>query len=160
MILPTYPFSYEETTLQQARSWIRDQVINGSGAKCPCCTQLAKQYRRKLNSGMCRSLISMYKAGGITEYVDVTLVCLGGTREEGKLRYWGLVEELETLREDGGRAGWWKVTPLGEKFIRSEVAMFSHCLLYDNHFRGFSGTQVSIQDCLGEKFSLAELMAS
>jgi hypothetical protein len=157
MDLPDFPGGMN-ATLGEARSWIRDQVINAQGAKCPCCTQLAKQYRRKLNSGMARSLIQMYKAGGTTWFVDVTKVCLGGTREEGKLRYWGLVEEAEEKREDGGRAGWWRVTKEGEMFIRQQVTMPSHCLLYDNHFRGFSGAHVTIQDCLGKKFNLRELL--
>ena len=33
----------------------------GYGGTCPCCDQLAKVYRRPINSGMAVSLITMYR---------------------------------------------------------------------------------------------------
>jgi hypothetical protein len=143
--------------LAEARLWMLGQASDG--AKCPCCGRTAKIYRRHLNKGMAISLVRMFKAAPIGEYVHVPTVCSGGTREEAKLRFWGLAEEATELRDDGGRAGWWKVTQDGARFVRLRLTVPSHVLLYRNRFRGFDGPQVDIQDCLGKSFDLAELMA-
>lgn len=147
----------DTSTLREAKVWLRGEL--DGGAKCPCCTQLAKVYRRKLNAGMARSLLRMYNAGGI-EWVDVPTVCVGSSREEGKLRYWGLVEEDDTPREDGGHAGQWRVTPAGRAFILGDLTVQSHAKVYDSRCLGLEGPQVTIIDCLGKRFNLAELMAT
>jgi hypothetical protein len=143
--------------LGQARIWLMERL--STGTRCPCCTQYAKEYIRKLNSGMARSLVQMYRAGGARDWVDVTEVCIGGSREEGKLRFWGLVQEAGVRREDSGHAGWWRVTALGEQFVLGRVTVASHVRLFNNTFFGFDGNQVRIDDCLGRQFDLSELMA-
>lgn len=159
--LPVYPAG-TQGSLVEAREWIKDQVINGNGAKCPCCLQLAKQYRRKLNSGMAFALVKMYTEHG-TNWQDKTVTLRGvasAARDESLLRHWGLLEEASKTREDGGHAGWWRVTEAGQMFAQGRSMVHSHVLLYDNRFRGLVGEQVTIQDCLGKSFDLAELLAS
>lgn len=50
-------------TLAEAQQWLAERITGG--ARCPCCNQYSKVYRRQINSGMARSLIAMYRAGGL-----------------------------------------------------------------------------------------------
>lgn len=145
-------------TLAEAKQRLRDHLEEGM--RCPCCGQFAKRYRRKFNSGMARSLINIYKRGGRDSLDWVYIPNLSAkSREEGKIAYWGLLEEAQEAREDGGRAGWWHVTRLGEEFITNGTRIPKKAIVYDAVCLGFDKTEmVSIQDCLGDKFDLSELM--
>lgn len=145
-------------TLADAKAWLRTQVFNG-GARCPCCSMFAKVYKRQINSGMAQSLIRMYRKFGLQFGYIPELPAK--SREEGKLVYWGLVEEANAVRPDGGRAGWWRVTDKGEAFICHGLMVPKYALIYDGRFLRYDNSQelVSIKDCLGEKFNLDDLMA-
>lgn len=145
------------TQLHQLRTWLLGKAEEG--ATCPLCHQHVKIYKRKLNSGMARSLILMYRAGGLN-YIHLPTTIGSRSREEGKLRYWGMVEEETTLRPDGGRAGYWRVTPVGELFIQGKMTVYSHARIYNGRCMGLVGEQVSIKDALGSKFSYDELMGT
>jgi hypothetical protein len=143
--------------LGAVKDWLRGQVHKG-GARCPCCTQFAKVYKRQINSGMARSLIRMYRVAGL-DWVHIPTALPARSREEGKLAYWGLVEEASEPREDGGRAGWWRITSKGEAFLRRQLKVPKYALVYDARRLGFDETEmVDIQDCLGARFNLTELM--
>jgi len=142
------------------KTWLRQRVVKGE--TCPCCGQFTKVYKRKINSGMARSLIRMYLAGGSEQlsFIHVPTAVGSRSREEGKLRYWGLVEEELEKRPDGGRAGYWRVTPSGELFVKGLMTVYSHARIYDGRCLGLTGPQVSILDALGDKFDYAELMGT
>lgn len=82
-----------------------------------------------------------------------------GGGDFAKLAYWGLVEEKQ-LQESADKrtSGYWRITTEGIKFVERKTKIKSHVKIYDSRFFGFSGEDVSIEDCLGEKFSYAELM--
>jgi len=145
----------DAATLGEARDWLRAHVEHGEA--CPCCTQFAKIYRRKINRGMAKSLVRMYRAARL-EWQHIPTSIPARSREEGKLRYWGLVQEADEEREDGGRAGWWRVTPLGEQWLCGTVTVPSHCRLYDGRLLSLVGEPTTISDALGEPFDLRELM--
>lgn len=50
-----------EPTLEQAKQLLRDAVKIGEAIECPCCKQMVKIYKRKLNSGMAKALLLIYK---------------------------------------------------------------------------------------------------
>jgi hypothetical protein len=145
-------------TLAEAKQRLRDHL--DEGMRCPCCGQFAKKYRRKFNSGMARALINIYKRGGRSSLEWVYIPNLSAkSREEGKIAYWRLLQEATEPREDGGRAGWWRVTQLGEHFIIHGMRIPKIAFVYDARCLGFDRTEmVSIQDCLGDGFDLGELM--
>lgn len=150
------PITFTDSmTLGEARDALR-KLVN-EGHRCPCCTQFAKVYKRKLNSGMAVSLIRMWKTAGL-DWQHVPTTIGGKSREEGKLRYWGLVEEETTLREDGGRAGYWRVTPRGRDFIHTVIVVEKYALVYDGRCLGLIDGPIGIRACLGSKFDYAELM--
>lgn len=149
----------DQMTLSEAREWLRKQVDDG--AKCPCCTQFSKVYRRKINAGMASGLITMYRTYGLAwGHVPSTadLSRLGG--ELARLRMWGLVEESPEPRDDGGRAGWWRVTAAGERFVRGQERVPKYARVYDGRCLGLDGDLVSVRDALGTRFDYDELMAT
>lgn len=148
----TFP---DDMLLSAARDQLRELVDDGY--RCPLCTQFAKVYRRKLNSGMARSLIRMYRRAGL-DWINVPTQIPARSREEGKLRYWGLVEEAGDLRDDGGHAGWWRVTEQGGAFVRRELLVPKYARIYDSRCLGLHGELVSITECLGSRFDYGELM--
>lgn len=143
------------TPLGQVRAWLKLKI--NEGITCPCCGQFAKVYRRKINSGMARSLIAMYRAGK-TDYLHLPTTIGARSREEGKLRYWGLVEEQTTARPDGGHAGYWRVTHAGELFVLGRAVVQEYAEIYDGDLLRLSGDLVDIRQALGKKFDYRELM--
>lgn len=149
-----------DNTLRAARDWLDEHVADG--VTCPCCGQFAKEYVRKLNRGMAEALIRMFLVSG-SDWQDKTLTLKGfgpAARDESLLRHWGLLEEDHRPRADGGRAGWWRVTGRGAEFVLGRITVLSHVRLYDNEFRGLEGHSVVIDECLGEGFHRAELLAT
>jgi len=146
----------QNATLEEAKQWLKARLEKG--AHCPCCAQFAKVYRRRINSGMARSLIMMYLRGK-REWIYIPTAISAKSREEGKLVYWGLIEESSQLREDGGRAGWWRVTEKGETFIHRRIKVPKYAFVYDAKLLHLDdGEMVDIEDCLGVYFDLSELM--
>ena len=145
-----------EMTLEEAKAWLRARI--DEGARCPCCEQFAKVYERPLYGTQARDLILFYRAHG-RDWGNAKM--LGRSSADFcKLRFWGLVEPMEGEREDGSkRVGIWRVTERGEKFIQRHVRVHRKVRLYDNRLLNRKGDQVGIDECLGKKFSYAELMA-
>lgn len=144
------------TPLADAQVWLRNRVDKGE--RCPCCTQFAKVYRRKINSGMARSLIRMYHISP-GDWIHLPTEIGARSREEGKLAYWGLVEEENTLRPDGGRAGYWRITPLGHAFVLGNIALPKYARIYDGRCLGLDTSEkATIKDALGTAFDYDDLM--
>lgn len=144
-----------DASLAEAKAWLRERVEDGE--ICPCCKQRAQVYERTINAGMAISLITMYKAAG-KDFQHVPTTVGGKSREEGKLRYWGLVEEERRVRPDGGRAGFWRVTDAGEAFLFRRLAVVKWARVYAKQVLKLHGPRWTIDDALGTKFDYAELM--
>jgi hypothetical protein len=152
----------DTATLATARDWLRERIDNGQ--HCPCCTQFAKVYRRKVTSPMARVLIAMHAERVDGTDVFVNLPRLGLSRgDEAKARYWGLIEPMpDTVRDDGStRTGWWRLTPYGRAFVRNQVKIPKYVRIYDGRCIGYADddAEVSILDALGTRFNYSELMA-
>jgi hypothetical protein len=149
--------SFSDTmTLAAARAQLRELVYEG--ARCPCCTQLAKVYPRVIYSTMARELIRCYRAAG-TDWFHVPTVIGHNGGDLLKTRYWGLMEEeTDIRRDDGGRAGYWRITALGEAFLRRELLVPKRAYVYDGRRLKLDGPDVTIVDCLGKRFNYNELM--
>jgi hypothetical protein len=149
--------TWASVTLAEARRQLQANLDDG--LVCPCCDQHAQRYRRKFNSGMARSLIRIYRRRGL-DWCFIPEEIPARSREEGKIAYWGLLEESTETREDGGRAGWWRITPRGGQFIANGMRVPRIAIVYNAVCIGFDASEmVTIQDCLGDKFDLSELLA-
>jgi hypothetical protein len=152
------------TTLLEAQEWLRERVDHG--AACPCCTQFAKVYRRKIHSTMARDLLITYReAGQEWFHLPSLLASRAGVRPgQGgdfcKLAYWGLIEEDDAVRDDGStRSGWWRITDLGDQFVRNRLAVPKYARIYDGRCMGLvDESMATIRDALGSKFNYDDLM--
>lgn len=155
---------HDSMTLGEARAVLRDVVEDG--ADCPCCRRFAKIYTRKLNHVPAATLIALYRTAG-RDWAHVPTIVRSqhpGFANQGGYTvlssHWGLIEEERARREDGGRAGFWRVTDRGERFINREVSVLSHARVYDDRLLALVGEPVKIDACLGKRFDYDELMAT
>lgn len=152
--MSTQPPSNSDT-IQAGKIWLRNMI--DKGAHCPLCGQHAKLYKRKINSGMARSLIHIYRIAG-NGWIHVSAIG-ARSREEGKLAYWGLLEEQAAVGVHGGRAGYWRLTDRGISFVRGNLKVPKYAHVYDGRVQGFDATEmVDIKDALGTKFNYQDLM--
>lgn len=154
----------DDTPVAQARVWLVSRLWDPEadrptrGTTCPVCVRHAQVYRRALNSGMARSLIAMYRHGG-KEFIHIPTAVPQRSREDAKMRYWGLVEEERVLRPDGGRAGYWRVTDQGERFVLEGLLVPKWAIEYDSDLMGMDSSELTdINAALGDRFRLDELM--
>ncbi len=160
-----------DSTVAQARAWVDQRTP--IGCECPVCHQYARRYRRQVNSAMATALILFFrwheKHPGEWLHVPTFIAerhlpagldaaLRGG--DFAKLRFWGLIESKpgEIRSDDSDRAGIWRITALGTRFVRDEVTIKRYALVYNNHVTGSEGSGVTIKECLGKRFSYDELM--
>jgi len=153
-------------TIEEAKDYLRNNYKKG--CTCPACGQFVKLYKRKLNSSMARSLILLYrksKSNPDVEYYHIYNDLLGvdfgiGGSELSKLKYWGMVDELEKDPDNtkSRTSGYWKITEKGKRFVKGELTVQKYVLLYNGELRGFEGDQINIRNSLGNKFDYIELM--
>lgn len=150
-------------TVREARDLLR--TLADEGSVCPCCTQTVKVYRRKLTSAAARGLISLYRMHGrewghlptVVKKLTPDIAHQGGY--VSLAGYWGLMEEERTVRrDDGGRAGFWRVTNNGEAWIRRRVTVSKYARVYDGRVLNLTGDLIWITDALGTDFDYRELM--
>lgn len=148
-------------TLQEAKQYLRENWKEG--VDCPCCTQFVKFYKRKINSGMTRNLISMYNTLPRGEFFHVQNMFTEKKEHNGRnwtlFKYWSIVEEnLNDSKIGAKTSGEWRITEKGILFVENKLQVPKFIKLYNNQSYGFEGEQVGIKECLGEKFSYDELM--
>lgn len=145
------------STVKDAKDWLRSRLREGDS--CPVCDQRVQMYRRKITSTMARGLIIFHRYPDGEWFHLQTLHPQGGGGDDGKLAYWNLIEEEKATRPDGGRTGYWRVTPEGHAFARGELTVDKYALVYNGRCLAWEGEPVTIQDALGTKFRLDELLA-
>ena len=145
-------------TVAEARAELRQLVDDG--VRCPCCTQLAKVYRRPIHAAMAAGLIAVYRNGGADRFVVIADVLRHNQIADfGKLRYWGLVGTDDERREDGStRTGYWQVTSTGVDWILGRVTVPRYARIYDSRLLGLVGEPVTIRERLGKRFDYDRLM--
>jgi hypothetical protein len=145
----------DDWTVRDAQKWLAEHVEEG--VNCPVCHQRAKIYRRNIHATMAATAVKMYRHGGAREFIH-TADLPGDTHEASELSWWGLIEEEKIRRPDGGRAGYWCLTPLGRQWVLGLAHVQRYAHVYDGNVLSHSGGPVSVHDALGEKFNYWELM--
>jgi len=144
-------------TIQEAKEFLKENYQKG--CQCPACGQHVKLYKRKLNSGMARVLIEVYKKRDLTSiHVKDHLRKnkLKNNHDWTLLKYWGMIENIETNGEQKD-SGYWRITLRGIQFVNLGVAP-KHILIYNKKFMGFSNEVTDIRESLGNHFDYNELM--
>lgn len=141
-------------SINDARRSLREQLADGT--TCPVCDQYAKIYRRKIHANMAHTLFDMYRVAGRSwcYLPDIPQK----SRDTTFLALWDLIEEETTRRDDGGRAGWWRITLAGEEWLLGKRKVPKYVYVYNGEIHGTDGEPWSIKDALGKKFSYNELM--
>lgn len=153
-------------TLGEAKAWLRE-AVKQKGAKCPCCRQFAKVYKRRITSSMAYALILVERYFRTTPdaadwlHVPSMLTANGLSRaDEAKLVHWGLLEEKPEIRDDDSpRAGFYKITKLGIDFVHNRVRVPKFVFIYAGKKLDKSTVAtVSIDEALTTRFNYRDLM--
>lgn len=159
--MSTGPEFSDRAALGDARAWLRHEAMN-RGARCPCCSQFAKVYRRSIGSRMVTDLMAVHRhAGRGWCYLPDAIGYNGG--DSAKLRYWDLIEPEpgpDGSTTDGNRRCRYRVTERGVAFLAGRARVPRWALVFDGRLMRLDDSEtVTVQDCLGDRFSLAELLA-
>lgn len=149
-------------SLIRARRELAVALTDGDPITCPCCGQTARIYRRKINATMARALITLWRASDLDREAwsyEHAPSLPGDTHEISQLAWWGLIEEERVAREDGGRAGFWRLTSLGARYVLDVEAVPKYAHVYDGRCIRLDGPPTSIRAALGSRFDLRELLA-
>jgi hypothetical protein len=160
----------EFTTIQEAKAYLRANY--SKGVECPCCKQFVKLYKRKLNSGMARTLILIYKesnrqnASGYKErpwiHVKNLLMDLKAQNSHDwtLLKHWGLLED-EITDPDRSANGYWRITMDGVNFVENRLSVPRVASFYNGKLIGMIlNSFTDIVAALGDKFNYEELIKS
>jgi len=157
-------FSSEQTLKQAREEFFRDL---SDGIPCPCCHRYGKAYKRKLNAGMAAMLIGIYRIAEMNNpehgWIHVSKYFLKRRKnavanEYSKLRFWDLIEEKPGDDETVPGTGLWKITQQGKQFVRGDISVPRHVIIYANSLIGTSDELTTIKKSLGDKFDYYELM--
>lgn len=137
-----------------------EKALDGESRDCPCCGQHVKLYKRIVDSTIARQLIKLYQKNGKNEYVHVSQLIINGTSvcDMSRARFWGLITEQENKNEDKRSSGYWMLTERGLNFVERRVKIPRYKMMYNKTVIDTRGEYVSIDECLGKKFSYKELM--
>jgi len=156
------------TTLSEAVNWSKSEKGN-KGCICPCCEQVVKTYKRKLNSSMAYALIIMYrlhKKHGFHRHFKMNeeIAKLGvpsSNIEYAKLFYWGLAVELDKNENPNTKtSGYWKLTKMGLDFVENRIKVEKYAYIYNGKLESLSVELTTLKEALGDKFNYDELMNS
>tara|TARA_R110000824_G_scaffold344848_1_gene531477 strand:+ start:4460 stop:4966 length:507 start_codon:yes stop_codon:yes gene_type:complete len=148
-------------SLWQARTELLEDIEDG--ATCPCCGQLAKVYRRKLNKEMAKWLVWLVakylsSSGHIPSvWIDVKDSKVRGG-DYAKLALWGLAKRKPV--EEGSKSrtsGLWQPTAAGIDFALGRKRVPSHLYVYNNAVVRESEVKISVKDALGEGFDYQDV---
>jgi len=128
-----------QATLKEAKEHLRQNWDKGTG--CPCCGQLVKLYKRKLNSGMAITLFRIYQYNGfnpvhVKDFLKDNK--LRNNHDWTLLKHWGLLKEEYNEDEDKKHSGVYHLTQRGVYFLTTKLTLPKHILIYNNKFQGFS----------------------
>lgn len=153
-------------TLKEAKEFLRKHYQK-DGATCPCCLQRVKEYGRPLTGAMCYVLILVYKAFPAPTWLHVEnylkTTASGGKKnlrgDFHKLVHWKLLQKREGDHENGSpRNGYYRITPMGEAFVKGLSQVPSKVYIYNGKVQRFSKDLITIQDALGKHFDYNEIM--
>lgn len=156
-------------TLEEARTRVHDGREEKHGTVCPCCDQHAQTYRWSLYSSIAKALMMLDHIAAPGEFVHVNVLKERGWRGQGGMahaRWWGLVEEEDKVRSDGGHSGCWRLTQYGKDFIYGRAVIYRYVWVYNRQVLRWSGPPfqdsmqtVTIEDALGKKFNYRAMLA-
>jgi len=148
-----------ETTLQEARYMVQDQIKDG--ITCPCCEQYVRMYKCPIHKGMTKALILMYQHdpyGFIHVEDHFTSIGVKVDRVHSKLQHWDMIEAKPNTNSKSKYSGYWRITSKGRAFVESKLSIPRYVWLHNKKAYGFEGPNVTITDC-DQGFDYETMMA-
>tara|TARA_R110000787_G_scaffold153516_3_gene267413 strand:- start:7517 stop:7972 length:456 start_codon:yes stop_codon:yes gene_type:complete len=142
-------------SIAEGKQYLRDNFK--TGAVCPCCDKYVKAYKRKLNSGIARSLIIMHKLGAVNgKYIHVQnefakLKLRATTMDYAYAEKWSLIK-------DGDDIGTWTLTTKGASFVSNQSLLPDYCLVYNGNVYSWSDNFINIDTALSTKYDYDDMM--
>ena len=132
------PASTPHKPLAEARIALKKKLEAGDRVTCPCCGQNARLYSRRLRPIWAKALLALNEAMILN---SLELSAVTRSNDHQGLAWWGLIES--------NAKGVWRLSDAGRKFVRGEIAMPTHALIYNGAFVGFDDTKmVTLRDLL------------
>jgi len=154
-------------TISEVKKFIRQHFDKGEGLDCPCCGQFVKKYKYKLFATSARALIDLYKLTEKTkeEYHHIRKFAeargeMGRASHFAELRFWGMVEPMDSKTAVTNASGMWKITQRGIDFVHNFTKVQKYVFVFNNKHLGFEGEYINIYDALENKFNYTELFNS
>jgi len=159
-------------TVEDAKKFLRENYVDG--CECPTCGQYVKLYDYKLFATSALALIRLYNQTKETKRLDPShdgffhiSKYAEATKEYARaphfaeLRFWGMIEPAVNNDTTKKSSGYWRITPIGEQFVKGRSTVKSRILVFNNKFQGFSdkSEDITIRQALGNKFDYLELIA-
>lgn len=151
--------------LEDARKYLRESWKTKKGVSCPCCKQLVKVWRHKVNFRMAHILITMYKILKTEgrEYVNIFSELRPKTTMYSLMKFWDLmVQSNKHEIKNSKTSGFWKLTETGILFVESKIEIPKYKYIFNDdeypHYVDEKPQFISIADSLGQHFDYKELM--
>ena len=142
-------------TILEAKDHLRNKFKTGTS--CPCCGQLVKAYKRKLNANMCKALAIIYTRTNDGVYMHVqnvfSLLKLRATAMD-----YSYLEKWKFIESDPNNNGHWRITDKGKSFIQDHLVVPAYCLVYGGEVYEWSTDTVNMSEALTKRFKLEEVM--
>jgi len=136
--------------------------IEGDGGHCPVCDRWGKVYARNINRTMAYSLLWLIGAkANESGWVDVPNTApklILRSNQLPSLRWWGLVERLESNDPSLKHSGMWAATAKGLEFAYQNIKVPHRIFTYKGEVEAFSEQQVLISECFEDNFDYQEVM--
>ena len=143
-------------SLSEAKQHLRDGFE--AGTECPCCGRFVKAYKRKLNSGMARALIIIYKLTKDKKYIHVQHIFSSLYNLRATTMDYAYAEKWKLIESDPDQNGYWRITQLGVQFVNGILTMPEYCLVYNGNVYKWSPNRINIKTALTTAWSYDELM--
>lgn len=142
-------------TIDETRDWLWVRIEDG--AVCPVCEQFAKIYYRKINSTMTLALRTLYRftqGGNFTQASKLP----GDTHEMSQFLWWEMVEDEKRIREDGWRAGYYRIAKKGVDWLHERISVPEFARIYDARLLELMGDPYWLADAVKNPFNFRKLM--
>jgi hypothetical protein len=171
----------QEATAALRHEWYK-KIESPKGARCVVCDRYGKIYSIKLTGSMVRSLVWLYdeQTRHRVKWVNVPENApkhVFRAYSLTSLKHWGLVAPMPKAEKSAPvdtpentqikkpqtvktkTSGNWRVTVIGEEFLRGTTKMPDRVFVYNDLRVGASDTLLSARECLARKFNYEELLA-
>jgi hypothetical protein len=151
------PHEYQQT-IAEARAKIA--AGKREGIRCPVCNQYCKVYKRSITDRMTETLIAFYGLYGRRwgELSRAQSLIDRPSHDSAFLAYWMLFE-AKTDAEGNRVSGIWRVTALGERWLRAEESVPRFAEVYLGSVQKLYGPPWTAEQALGQPFRLDDVLS-